>query len=154
MTPTTNQTSSTGPATQTENPAAASPQSATAHAKEVASEGIATLADQFSGMIGRQINSAADMVGHVAHSAESAASDLDETVPQLAGLMRGVASHIEGYSDGLRDKSVADLYHGASDFARKQPALVFGVAMILGFLAVRTIKAASTGNGAAPQSDA
>jgi hypothetical protein len=42
----------------------------------------------------------------------------------------------------LRDQSVDQLIGKASDFTRRQPALVFGLAALAGFFAVRTVKSA------------
>jgi hypothetical protein len=58
-------------------------------------------------------------------------------------LVRGVADRLDDYADGLRDKSIDQLMKTASDFTRRQPAVVFGVAALVGFFALRTFKSAS-----------
>jgi hypothetical protein len=50
----------------------------------------------------------------------------------------------------LRGKSADELLRSASDFTRRQPALVFGLASVAGFLLFRIFKAkpvARTANG-------
>ena len=81
--------------------------------------------------------------GTIEDTAKRAAEDLDRNAPQLAGLVRGVADRIEGFADDMRGQSVDELMRTASDFTRRQPALVFGLAALGGFFAFRTLKAGS-----------
>jgi hypothetical protein len=87
-----------------------------------------------------------EMVGHLGSSAKRAAADLDRNAPQLAGLVRGVGDRIESYADDMRDQSVDELFRSASNFTRRQPALVFGLAALVGFFAFRTIKSTPVPN--------
>jgi hypothetical protein len=113
-------------------------------AKEAASGAASSVTYQVKDLLNRQVGAGADYVGHFAHSAKLAADDLDQHAPQIAGLVRGVAEQIETYSDDLREQSVDDLVRTASDFTRKQPALVFGLAALAGFFAYRVMKATPT----------
>jgi hypothetical protein len=47
---------------------------------------------------------------------------------------------MNGYAEDLRDQSVDQLVRTASAFTRRQPAMVFGLAALAGFLALRTLK--------------
>jgi hypothetical protein len=87
-----------------------------------------------------QVTAGADMVDHVVDSARITAENLEHQAPQLAGLVRSVADRAEEFSQGLRGQTVEDLVRTASDFTRKQPALVFGLASLAGFLAFRVLK--------------
>jgi hypothetical protein len=113
-------------------------QSATSTARKAASE--ATITDQVKELLDSQLASGVEMVGHLGNSAKRAAADLDRNAPQLAGLVRGVGDRIESYADDMRDQSVDELFRSASNFTRRQPALVFGLAALAGFFAFRTIK--------------
>jgi uncharacterized phage infection (PIP) family protein YhgE len=115
-------------------------QSATSTAKKAASEAASTITDQVKGLLDNQLASGVEMVGHLGSSARRAADDLDQNAPQLAGLVRGLAGRIEGYADDMRYQSVDELFRSASNFTRRQPALVFGLAALAGFFAFRTIK--------------
>jgi hypothetical protein len=86
------------------------------------------------------VTAGADMVDHVVDSARIAAENLEQETPQLAGLVRSVADRAEEFSQDLRGQTVEDLIKKASDFTRKQPALVFGLASLAGFLAFRVLK--------------
>jgi ABC-type transporter Mla subunit MlaD len=115
-------------------------QSATRTAKKAASEAASTVTYQVKELLDGQLASGVEMVGHLGSSVQRAADDLDRNAPQLAGLVRGVADRIEGYADDMRDQSVDELFRSASNFTRRQPALVFGLAALAGFFAFRTIK--------------
>jgi ElaB/YqjD/DUF883 family membrane-anchored ribosome-binding protein len=115
-------------------------QSATRTAKMAASEAASTITDQVKGLLDSQLASGVEMVGQLGSSAQRAADDLDQNAPQLAGLVRGLADRIEGYADDMRYQSVDELFRSASNFTRRQPALVFGLAALAGFFAFRTIK--------------
>jgi hypothetical protein len=115
-------------------------QSATSTARKAASEAASTITDQVKELLDSQLASGVEMVGHLGSSAKRAAADLDRNAPQLAGLVRGVGDRIESYADDMRDQSVDELFRSASNFTRRQPALVFGLAALAGFFAYRTIK--------------
>jgi hypothetical protein len=113
-------------------------------AKEAASGAASSASYQVKDLLNRQVGAGADYVSHFAQSAKLAADHLDEHAPQIAGLVRGVAEQVETYSDELRDQSIDELVRTASDFTRKQPALVFGLAALAGFFAYRVMKATPT----------
>ena len=100
----------------------------------------ATVTEQVKQLLDRQVGSGADMMGHVAGAVKRAAQELDRDAPQLAGMVRTAAEQMNGYADGLRDQSVEQLMRGASDFTRRQPAVVFGLAALAGFVVLRTLK--------------
>jgi hypothetical protein len=118
-------------------------QQATAKVKQSASDATSSVAHQVKDLLNGQVESGADMVGHFATSAKRAAEDLERNAPQLAGVVRGVADRIEGFADDLRGQSVDELMRIASNFTRRQPALVFGLAALGGFFVFRTLKAGS-----------
>jgi hypothetical protein len=53
---------------------------------------------------------------------------------------------VEEFSDDMRGKSVDELMRTASDFTRRQPALVFGLASLAGFVLLRVLKSSSPDN--------
>jgi hypothetical protein len=68
----------------------------------------------------------------------------DDDWDRNADLVRGAADKVEEFSQDIRGKSVDDLLHNASDFTRRQPALVFGLASLAGFFLFRVLKANPT----------
>src|SRR5579859_2279543 len=109
-------------------------------AKQAANDTAATLAEEVKEILNRQVGRGADTMGYVARSTKRVADDLERDSPQVAGLVRGLASQVDGYAASLRDQSADQLWKAAADFTRKQPALVFGLAALAGFFALRTVK--------------
>ena len=54
----------------------------------------------------------------------------------------GVAQRLEDYAGDLQDQSVEQLWRSASNYTRRQPAVIFGLAALAGFFALRTFKSA------------
>jgi hypothetical protein len=102
---------------------------------------------QIQDALDQQVVRGARTITTVAKSARLAADELETAAPQIAGLVRGVADRVEEYSRNLETQSAADIYEAASDFTRRQPAVVFGLAALAGFFALRTIKNSSTRSG-------
>lgn len=118
-------------------------------AKRAASNLAADANKRIAGLLDRQVETGADVVGHVASSFRAAADDLSENAPQLADFARLAAERIEDVSDAIRDQSAADLFDAASDFARRRPAIVFGATAVAGFLLYRVLSAEAPARKAA-----
>ena len=93
-----------------------------------------------TGLLNQQFSAGADFAGHIAGAVKSAADSLDEKAPQLAGFVRGAAETVEEFSRDIRGQTVQQLVKTASDYTRKQPALVFGLASLAGFALFRVLK--------------
>ena len=106
-----------------------------------------TVTSQVQDALDQQVVRGARKITNVARSARRAADELETDAPQIAGLVRGVADRVEEYSRSLETQSVTDIYQAASDFTRRQPAVVFGVAALAGFFALRTFRSSSTSSG-------
>jgi hypothetical protein len=116
-------------------------QEARSQTKQAASSLASEASERAKGFLRQGVTSSADFAGHIAGSARSAADELDTKAPQLAELVRGAADRVDEFSQDLRGKSVDELISDASDFTRRQPALVFGLASLAGFLLFRVLKA-------------
>jgi len=127
-------------------------QQAGSHAKQTASSMAADATQGAKGFLNSQVAAGADLAGQVAESVRSAADKLQPDAPQIAGLVRGAADGVKRFSRDLREQSVEDLWRSASDFTRKQPAVVFGLASLAGFLLFRVLKADSAEAGGHGQS--
>jgi glycerol-3-phosphate dehydrogenase len=124
-------------------------QQAGTQAKEAAASLASDAQQKARGLLNMQVTAGADLAGHVAESAHCAADNLDQNAPQLAELVRGAAERVDEFAQDLRGRTVEDLVRTASDFTRRQPALMFGLASLAGFLAFRVLKSApsrSSGN--------
>jgi hypothetical protein len=90
-----------------------------------------------------QIGAGADFASNIAHSLQCAADDLSQKSPQLGRLVHQAAQRVDSFAGEVRDKSLEELFNDASDFARRQPVLVFGAAAVLGFAMFRMLKVGS-----------
>jgi len=122
-------------------------QQASAQAKQQASSLAADAKEKTKGYFNQQVSSGADLASNVAKSIECAADNLDPKAPQIANFVRGAAERLETFSDDIRDQSVDDLLRTASDYTRRQPALVFGLASLAGFFLFRALKAKPSHDG-------
>jgi ElaB/YqjD/DUF883 family membrane-anchored ribosome-binding protein len=106
-------------------------------AKESASALASDANKQVQGLLNRQVGHGAEVIGHLTSTARLAADDLDRTVPQLAGVVRGAAQKMEDFSTSIRGQSFEQLARHATDFARERPVIVFGAAAACGFMLLR-----------------
>lgn len=96
--------------------------------------------DAVKASLDRQIEAGARLIGHFASSVRIAADDLDGASPVLGKLVRGFAKSIDDFKEDLQGQTAEQLIRSASDFTRRQPALVFGIAALAGFVGLRTFK--------------
>lgn len=116
-------------------------QQAGTQARQTASSLAADANQKAKGFLNQRMAGGADLASHLADSAKCAADNLGDKAPQLAELVRGAADKVEEFSHEIRGKSVDQLLRDASDYTRRRPAVVFGLASLAGFLLFRVIKA-------------
>ena len=103
-----------------------------------------TISEPVMDMLNEQLGSGVQSVSRLASSMKLAANDLTQESPVLAGLMGGLADNVASYADRLEGQTVKQLSQSASDFTRRQPAVMMGIAAIAGFFAFRTFKNAGS----------
>jgi hypothetical protein len=113
-------------------------------AKRAASDTASSMTDGVMGLLNEQIGTGAQSAGRLADAMRLAADDLSKESPLLAGIVRTVAGNVDNYASGLENQTVDGLTRTASDYTRRQPALVFGLAALAGFFAFRTFKNAQS----------
>jgi ElaB/YqjD/DUF883 family membrane-anchored ribosome-binding protein len=119
--------------------------------KEAAADTAVTLGNQVKSLLNDQVGHGAEVVGRFANATQRAADELEQESPQVARLVRGVADRLDNYADDLRDQSVDELVQAASNYTRRQPAVVFGLAALAGFFALRTFKNAASASSRSNQ---
>ena len=82
----------------------------------------------------------ADYVSGVADTLRRVAGEFEQQVPFAASYIRTAASHVDNVADSVRSGDPSQLVRQAQDFARQQPTLVAGVAMLVGFGLMRLVK--------------
>ena len=91
-------------------------------------------------IVDQQKAAGADKIAGVAKAAHSAASDLDETNPHMARLVRSAADGVERIADDVRGRDIGEVFSTLADFGRRQPVAFFGGAVLAGFILSRFFK--------------
>lgn len=92
--------------------------------------------------VDQQRASGASYLHHVADLVHQAADVFDREVPQASQYIHQAAEHIDTVADAVRTKRAREVVDDVQAFARQQPAIFFGGALLLGFAAIRIFKAA------------
>jgi uncharacterized phage infection (PIP) family protein YhgE len=99
----------------------------------------------------QQKDAGADRLGDVAGAVHGAARSLEAGMPQMASYVHDAAVRLEDAAKTLRTRNVDDLMDDINRFARSQPALFFGGAMLAGFALTRFLRS-TTPNGSSATS--
>jgi ElaB/YqjD/DUF883 family membrane-anchored ribosome-binding protein len=105
-----------------------------------------------TGLLNQQFATGAEFAGNIAGAVNAAADSLEQKSPQLAKFVRAAADTVEEFSKDIRGQTVQELVKTASDYTRKQPALVFGLASLAGFALFRVLKSNTPAHGSHDES--
>ena len=100
-------------------------------------------AGRMKAVINDQKSAGADYLGNIAQCTQRAATEFDMNAPQAAEYIRQAANQVDSLANAIRNRDAAELVSEVQSFARRQPALFFGGAMVLGFAALRFLKSSS-----------
>ena len=89
----------------------------------------------------------ADFVSGFAETLRRVAGEVEKQVPFAGNYIRTAADQVDNVAEGVRSGDPSQLVRQAQDFARQQPTLVAGLAMLAGFGIVRLMKNASADGG-------
>ena len=87
-----------------------------------------------------QQSAAARSLGDFAGALRQAARGTQEDGPTVARVAGGVADALERVSSRLQSRDLSSLVCDVEDFARRQPLMFMGAAVLTGFLATRLLK--------------
>jgi hypothetical protein len=94
----------------------------------------------------QQKEAGADQIGGIARAVHGAAREIEDKMPQAATFVHDAATRLEGAAASLRERSVDDLLRSFNNFARSQPAALFGGAVLAGFALSRFLKSSAEHN--------
>jgi hypothetical protein len=100
----------------------------------------------------QQKEAGADRLGDVAGAVHGAARSLEAGMPQMATYVHDAAVRLEDAAKTLRTRNVDDIMDDVSRFARSQPALFFGGAMLAGFALSRFLRSSAPNGSSGPGS--
>jgi hypothetical protein len=124
-------------------------------ARQAASDAQHKVSDQLRMRADTTRTRAADALGSVAQALTNSAEQLRSDNPDQGApvdYVERAGNQIRRASDYLRNTNTDDIVRGAEDFARRQPAIFLGGALVLGFLAARLVKSTQgqTSGGSIP----
>ena len=108
-------------------------------AKDMAAEATSRV----TSLMNEQKTASADYLGTLAQAVQRAAGEFESDVPQAAHYIRQAAGQIDAFARTVRRRDMRELVGEVQEFARRQPTLFFGGAVILGFAALRFFKSSS-----------
>jgi hypothetical protein len=82
----------------------------------------------------------ADYIQSIAQATSQAAAAFDTDLPLAAEYIRKASEQLEDVAGTVRERDLRELVADVQEFARQQPTLFFGGAMLLGFAALRFLK--------------
>jgi hypothetical protein len=89
----------------------------------------------------------ADQLRFLARAMQGASDAVEHDVPHFAGYMKNLSESLEKTSADLRERDLNELGQAASDFAKRNPSLVFGGAILAGLALSRFLKSSSSLSG-------
>ena len=116
-------------------------QQARDQARETASSLASEAQERLHGYMDQQVAAGADLAGRVASAIKTAADELGRNSPMLGDMVRGASEKVDDLSQQFRDRTADEVLADTRDFVRRKPALVFGAAAALGFVAYRVLNA-------------
>ena len=88
----------------------------------------------------------ADYVENIAHIVHRAAGEFETELPAAAHYIHQAADHLDSVADFIRERDTKQMVTDVQEFSRRQPALFFGGALVLGFAAFRFFNASTPSN--------
>lgn len=90
----------------------------------------------------------ADQIQVVARAVHGAAAQLEADMPQLASQVHNAGSWMDRTAADFRQKKLEDLARTFGTYARKEPAMMFGGAILTGLAFSRFLKSSNPGQQA------
>jgi hypothetical protein len=112
-------------------------------AKEKFDESTERLTDQAMSFGEEQKKMSAKQVRGIAEAAHVAARELEARMPMAASLVHSTADRLDGAAVALRERSIGQLLDDIGAFARREPVLFFGGALVAGFALSRFVKSSA-----------
>ena len=116
--------------------------------KDQAQEKAAEMAEKAKAQVQTQLagqkERATEQLGSITSALRQTSDNLrDEDQDMIAGYMEQAASQVEGLSSYLRNHTVGEMLDEARSFAKREPTLFVGGAMLLGLFGARFFRSSS-----------
>lgn len=97
---------------------------------------------QATGFLDQRKNDTAQSISDLASSLRDSGKTFEDR-PNILSFMGSAADGLEQLADGIRDRSFAEIYADAEDFARRKPLVLGAATIAAGFLLARFIKSSA-----------
>jgi hypothetical protein len=104
----------------------------------------ASLKEKVADLGEREKNYAAERIDQVAKAVHGAADELGSQIPGASRYIHDTAASLERASSTLQQSSVEEMLSTLNKFAREQPALFFGGAVVAGISLSRFLKSSGS----------
>ena len=94
--------------------------------------------------LGTQKHRATAGLGQISHALHQTGSQLREQQSPAGEYLDRAASQVDRVGGYLQQRDVREIFTDVEGFARRQPAVVMGGALLLGFLASRFVKSSNS----------
>jgi len=113
-------------------------------AKDALGDTVGKVRDQAISQVDAQKSRATNALGSIAQAVRQTAENLrQQDQAPIAGYAESAADQIERFSTYLNNRDMADMSIEVQRFARRQPAIFLGGALLAGMLAARFLKSSS-----------
>lgn len=117
------------------------------HAKDVSSDSTAgvfgTIQQRVTSRVDEQKNRAAEGLGGIADVIRSAGYELRAENEALASYVDAASDQMKRFATHIRERGVADMLDDVNGFARRNPAVFIGGALLVGIGIARFLKASA-----------
>jgi ElaB/YqjD/DUF883 family membrane-anchored ribosome-binding protein len=124
-------------------PQSSEPASGTERIQEAASGLIEQAGSTAEAHASRTMTQAGDTLHQVAQAIREAGNGIQQDQPQLAGFADTAAEQMDHSAAYLREHDATEVVNAATDFARRQPAVVVGGGLLIGLAVGRFLRTAS-----------
>ncbi len=122
--------------------AAASSQQTVQQVRDTARQTVMQATDTAKQQADRQLNKVSDGLDQVVQTLHQASDSLRENNQGIVGgYVDKAADQVERISDYVRERSVEEIVGDVQSYARREPVVTIGVALGVGFIAARLLKA-------------
>lgn len=111
---------------------------AVSHGKQL----LETARGQATGFIDQRKNETAQSISDLASSLRDSGKTFEDR-PNILAFMGSAADGLEQLAGGIRERSFAEIYAEAEDFARRKPLVLGAATIAAGFLLARFIKSSA-----------
>lgn len=112
-------------------------------AREVTQQAAGQVKEKARGLFSDQKDRAVEGISSVSTALRDTATNLSDQNSPASSIIERAADHLESFKSSLEGKDLDQIVRDVQTFARRKPAVFFGGALAVGFLAARFFKSSA-----------